>query len=101
MKAIADRMGIEEAAVRCIESGCDALLVCKDEELQSRAYEALVRHAERDVRFRDRCEEAAARGLALRRRVPPRPSRSAEAIDAAGARARDVAASLRAKMGGA
>ena len=94
MKAIADRIGIEDAAVRAIEAGCDALLVCKDEELQTRAYEGLVRKAERDPRFRDRCAEAAERGLALRRRVPPRPARRAEDIVNAGARARDVAAHL-------
>jgi beta-N-acetylhexosaminidase len=98
MKAIADRIGIDDAAVRAIESGCDALLVCRDEELQSRAYEALVRRAERDPSFRDRCAEAAARGLAMRRRVVPRPVASLDAITAAGARAREVAAHLRSRL---
>lgn len=94
MKAIADRIGIEEAAVRSIDAGCDALLVCRDEELQARAHEALVRRAEADAAFRARCEDAAARGLKMRRRVVPKPVRSMDALVAAGARARDVAARL-------
>jgi beta-N-acetylhexosaminidase len=94
MKAIADRIGIEEAATRSIDAGCDALLVCHDEELQARAHEALVRRAERDPAFRARCSEAAERGLTIRRRVPPRPVSSMREIEAAGARARIVAERL-------
>ncbi len=76
MKAVADRFPVEESAVRSISAGCDLLLVCSDEALQTRAHEALVRRAENDAAFRERCEEAFARGLALRRRFPPRPSPS-------------------------
>ena len=79
MKAVADRFPIEESAVRAITAGCDLLLVCSDEDLQTRAHEALVRRAEKDAVFRARCEEAFARSLALRRRFPPRPSPSSVA----------------------
>ncbi|WP_437322319.1 beta-N-acetylhexosaminidase [Sorangium sp. So ce394] len=80
MAAIAAHHPVEEAATAAIEAGCDALLVCKDEDLQDRAHEALVRRAERDPRFRERCAEAAGRCLELRRSCPPRPVASPEAL---------------------
>lgn len=82
MAAIAARYPIETAAVEAIWAGCDALLVCKDEDAQDRAHEALVRRAERDARFRDRCVEAATRSLRLRRLCPPRPIESPAGLDA-------------------
>lgn len=66
MKALSARMSIEESSVRSIEAGCDMLLICSDEALQSRAFEALVKRAERDSKFKERIEEAAARANALR-----------------------------------
>src|SRR5580704_15890032 len=73
MAAVAARYPIEESAVEAVWAGCDALLVCKSEDLQDRAHEALVKKAERDGRFRDRCAEAAGRCLRIRRLAPPRP----------------------------
>ncbi len=93
MKAVADLFTIEELAVLAIEAGCDALLICRSEELQARAHAGLVAAAERDAVFRDRCREAAHRGLSMRRRVPPRPLDGA-GFERAGARAREVAARL-------
>jgi beta-N-acetylhexosaminidase len=93
MKGVADTFAIEDSAVRAITAGCDAILVCRDEALQARAHEALVHAAEADDAFRDRCREAAQRGLTLRRRVPPRPLDGA-GFERAGARAREVAARL-------
>jgi beta-N-acetylhexosaminidase len=72
MAAIAARWPIEIAAVDAIWAGCDALLVCKSEDAQDRAHEALVREAEKNPRFRDRCVEAAQRCLRVRRLCPPR-----------------------------
>ncbi|WP_437683749.1 beta-N-acetylhexosaminidase [Sorangium sp. So ce131] len=80
MAAIAAHFPIEEAATRAVRAGCDVLLICKDEDAADRAHEALVREAERDPRFRDRCAEAAARGLEARRRCPPRPVASPAAL---------------------
>jgi beta-N-acetylhexosaminidase len=97
MKAIAGRMTIEDAAVRAIAAGCDALLVCSDESLQDRAHAALVRRAEADEAFRARCEEAAARCLAARRRVPPRPCKSRAALAEVLAGSRSVADELTAR----
>jgi beta-N-acetylhexosaminidase len=77
MKALAAHWPIEETAVRAVEAGCDALLVCSGErEVSDRAHTALVHRAERDGDFRARCERAAARSLALRQRFPQRPTRS-------------------------
>ena len=79
MAAVAARYPVEIAAVESIWAGCDALLICKDEDKQDRAHEALIREAEKSPKFRDRCVEAAARCLKLRRLCPPRPV-SSEAL---------------------
>jgi beta-N-acetylhexosaminidase len=73
MSAIAARRSVEEAAVQAVAAGCDALLVCWSDEKQERAIEALVREAEASPAFRQRCEEACARGLDARRRSTARP----------------------------
>ena len=73
MAAVAARYTIEELAVEAVWAGCDALLICKSEDAQDRAHEALVKKAEQDRRFRDRCAEAAGRCLRIRRLAPPRP----------------------------
>ena len=69
MKAIAARIPIEEAAPAAILAGCDALLVCKSEELADRAHAALVNEAETSPAFRTRAEEAWRRMVHLRRRA--------------------------------
>lgn len=73
MGAITAHYSIEDAAVLAVEAGCDALLICKNEDLQDRAHAALVRKAERDKAFLRRCSEAATRGLNARRRRTPNP----------------------------
>ncbi len=72
MGAVAKHQGIERIAIDAVWAGCDALLICKDEDQQARAHEALVKHAESDSFFRTRCEEAAGRCLRIRRMRPPR-----------------------------
>lgn len=97
MAAVAARYPIEESAVEAIWAGCDALLICKSEDLQDRAHEALVLRAEKDRRFRDRCAEAVGRCLRLRRLVPPRPIGSPAALAeiVGGAAGRAVLAEIR------
>jgi beta-N-acetylhexosaminidase len=73
MKAVADRMPVEESAVRAIRAGCDVLLICSSEELQARAHAALVHEAEQDATFRRLVEASVARAVRLRRQFPPRP----------------------------
>ena len=72
MRAIAATYGAGEAAVLAVEAGCDALLVCADEDAQVAAVDALARRAEKDAAFRSRCEEASARCAKLRGDYPPR-----------------------------
>ena len=72
MKALSSDVGA--TSVQAVRAGCDALLVCSDEGLADVAHEALVREAERDPAFRARCQEAASRGLELRRKHPPGPA---------------------------
>jgi beta-N-acetylhexosaminidase len=82
MKAITSRFAIEDAALEAVWAGCDAILVCSDEEAQTRVHEALTRAAERDAKFRERCREAVTRVLRLRRLCPPRPMTSREGLSA-------------------
>ena len=68
MKAIRAPAG--EAAVNAIAAGCDVLLVCSRADLASECHEALIREAEKSPAFRARCDEAYARAMEMRRRVP-------------------------------
>jgi beta-N-acetylhexosaminidase len=70
MKAIADRWEVGDAAVQAVRAGCDVLLICKSESWQIEAHDGLVREAEKDAWFRQRCERAAGRCRALRARRP-------------------------------
>jgi beta-N-acetylhexosaminidase len=82
MQAIAARFPIEEAAVEAVWAGCDALLICGNQDLQERAHDALTRRAEKDAKFRDRCVEAVTRVMRLRRLCPPRPITTPEGLKA-------------------
>lgn len=61
---------IEEAAVQTVQAGADMYLVCHSEELVQRAYEAILKKAERSSRFRTKVETAAQRILVAKRRWP-------------------------------
>jgi beta-N-acetylhexosaminidase len=98
MKAIADRWSIEESAVRAIEAGCDALLVCRSEELQSRAVDALAKRATDDDAFAARVHDAETRFLAMRRRVPSRAVKTLAEFEKVGS-ARAVAVRIAAQLG--
>ncbi|MBA3460732.1 MAG: glycoside hydrolase family 3 protein [Deltaproteobacteria bacterium] len=67
MNAIASHMGADVAAVGAIRAGCDALLLCRNEDHQNAAEAALIREAERDSSFRARVGEAASRIRAMKR----------------------------------
>jgi len=76
MKAVSKTYGAGDAAVLAVEAGCDALLVCSDEDAQVAAALALTERAERDGAFRARCEEASRRMRDLRRAFPPKAPRT-------------------------
>jgi len=81
MKAIASHYGAAEAAVAAIDAGCDALLLCKDQDSQDAAYEALVRESEARPSFRTAVKAAAGRLRAQKKRLfrgrPAQPSAEA------------------------
>ncbi|MDI1447099.1 beta-N-acetylhexosaminidase [Polyangium sp. 6x1] len=80
MAAVAAQYQVEVSAVAAVRAGCDALLICSNMEWQERALAALVAEAERDPAFRERCLEAAGRGIEARLRMPPKPARDAEEL---------------------
>ncbi len=66
MRAIADTMGVDAAAIGAIRAGCDVLLLCRDEAHQALASEALIKEAERDTEFARLVGTAAARVRAMK-----------------------------------
>jgi beta-N-acetylhexosaminidase len=80
MAAVARHHRLEEAAIEAVWAGCDVLLICKDEDAQARAHQALAQRAGGDSAFRGRCLEAARRSLALRRLSPPRVAADARRV---------------------
>jgi beta-glucosidase-like glycosyl hydrolase len=90
-----------EAAVRAVAAGCDILLVCSRADLATLAHEALVREAEKSPAFRARCEEAFARGIAMRRRVRPSPLTSDVELPLVFEASAPVTAELRRRLEGA
>jgi beta-N-acetylhexosaminidase len=70
---------IEEAAVATVQAGADQYLVCHNEELVQRAWDAVLREAERSSRFRAKVELAARRVLSAKKRWPAMKTRFASA----------------------
>lgn len=66
MKAVADTIGVEEAAIAAIDAGCDVLLLCRNREHQELARSALHRAASASAPLRARIADAAQRVRALR-----------------------------------
>jgi beta-N-acetylhexosaminidase len=59
---------IEEVAVETLRAGADMFLVCHNQELVWRAFEAVLREAEKDRRFAAHVAEGAKRVMSLKRR---------------------------------
>ena len=68
MGAVLKTVPIEQVAVEFVRAGGDLCLICHQEELIVRAYEALVKEAERDQRFARRVAESAERVAAFKRK---------------------------------
>ena len=60
---------IEQAAVEHIRAGGDLCLICHKEEFVNRAYEELLRTAERDPKFARRVRESTKRVLAFKKKT--------------------------------
>ena len=61
MGAVQSVVPSERAAVEHIRAGGDVALICHQQELVERAYEAVIREAERDRKFRERMAESVRR----------------------------------------
>jgi beta-glucosidase-like glycosyl hydrolase len=59
---------IEDVAVETLRAGADMFLVCHNQELVWRGYEAVLRMAERDRKFAAQVERSAKRVLSFKRR---------------------------------
>jgi beta-N-acetylhexosaminidase len=59
---------IEEVSVETLRAGADMFLVCHNEELVWRSYEAVVREAEKDRKFAAHVEQAAKRVMSFKKR---------------------------------
>ena len=69
MKAISGRYGIPEATVMAIGAGCDAVLMCgEDQDVQARAIEAMIRAVEEEHVPLKRAEDALARHTRVKQR---------------------------------
>jgi beta-N-acetylhexosaminidase len=69
MKAITGRYGIPEATVMAIGAGCDAVLMCgEDQDVQARAIEAMIRAVEEEHVPLKRAEDALARHTRVKQR---------------------------------
>jgi beta-N-acetylhexosaminidase len=77
MKAISGRYGMEDATVMAIAAGCDAVLMCgQDQHQQVRAIEAVIRAVEHGAVPLKRVEDALARHRRVKERFltsPPAP----------------------------
>ena len=99
MRAIADHVGVAEAAVRGLRAGCDAFLVCKTEGLQLAAMEALVRAADAEVGLGARLEQAAGRVSTLKARAAGLRTRPRPSLDVLGTAAHQALATRMAALG--
>jgi beta-N-acetylhexosaminidase len=68
MGAVLKFAPIEQTAVQHIRAGGDLTLICHQEEMVVRAYEALIHEAERDRKFAQRARESARHVLAFKKK---------------------------------
>ena len=68
MGGVTSAAPVSEAAVEFVRAGGDLCLICHREDLILQAYEALIKTAERDSKFKRRTAEAAGRVLAFKKK---------------------------------
>jgi beta-N-acetylhexosaminidase len=69
---------IEDVAVETLRAGADMFLVCHNQELVWRGFEAVLRTAERDLKFAAHVAQAARRVMAVKKRCSELRGFSAE-----------------------
>ncbi len=83
MGGVLKAASIEEATIEFIRAGGDLCLICRQEEFVARAFEALVKEAEKDRTFARRAAESVKRILAFKKKsselrrtsAPPDPAK--------------------------
>lgn len=80
MRAIADHLGMEEAAIQAVAAGCDQLLICSQVERVKSVHEALAAAVESGRLPAARVEEAARRVRALKARYVAPPTLDEDAL---------------------
>ena len=68
MHAVVDHYSIEEAAIRSLQAGADILLICKDQEQQVAAMDAVYHAVKKDEISELRLQHAVLRGLEAKER---------------------------------
>jgi beta-N-acetylhexosaminidase len=76
MGGILSQSSIDDAAVETVRAGTHMIEVCKDPALVLRAYEALLREAERSAGFRRTVEDAARKIVAAKRKMIAGPAQA-------------------------
>lgn len=85
MNAIAEHMEVSTAAIGAIRAGCDVVLLCRREDHQALAEEALIKEAETDSDFRALVGAAAHRIRAMKKaHIANQAARPAPARDVIG-----------------
>ena len=88
MLAIIDHYGIEDAAVRAVQAGCDVILICKDRDREIAAFEAMEQAVASGTISIERLDLSAARIARLKDRfvTPYKPVTISDAKLVAGCR---------------
>jgi beta-N-acetylhexosaminidase len=99
MKAISGRYSLEEATVMAIGAGCDAVLMCgQDQDVQARSIEAVIRAVEAGRVPAKRAEDALARHRRVKERFLARASRPLTGAALRAALGRDEAVAIADEM---
>jgi beta-N-acetylhexosaminidase len=99
MKAISGRYSLEEATVMAIEAGCDAVLMCgEDQDVQARSIEAVIRAVESQRISVTRAEDALARHRRVKERFLARTPAPLSGAALRAALGRDEALSIADEM---
>ena len=83
MGGVQKALPIEQAAVETIRAGADIYLICHNDDFVHRSYDAVLREAEKNSRFREQVVTAAKRIITFKKRSSEIKRRMAKAPDEA------------------
>jgi beta-N-acetylhexosaminidase len=82
MKGVCEQRSVPEAAEQSLRAGCDAVLICRDFDLQQQTVEHLKKRVEADAALYEAMGVGAQRMRNLLARLSQTPSVGPEALDA-------------------